>query len=160
MSCELTGSRSTHFTNQCDTKKWILENYKLLEPSVSIVEINLFEAHQCMISQMNCLQSKAPILSVKTSRCKNLLFYSGDVGDIINVPDVMTLLTFTVVDTNAAALETRSKRIARNGLELELEWLRGDSRWRSSTPPPGSQLTRLGLAMRRCSRCWCNSEKE
>jgi hypothetical protein len=31
----------------------------------------------------------------------------------------MTLLWITVVDTNSAALETRSKRIARNGLELE-----------------------------------------
>ena len=78
---------------------------------------------------MNCLQSKAPILSVKTSRCKNLLFYSGDVGDIINVPDVMTLLTFTVVDTNAAALETRSsKRIATDLNLNDLQAARDDNR--------------------------------
>ena len=46
-----------------------------------------------------------------------LHFYIGssrDVGDIIIEPDEMTILRITVVDTNAVALETRSKRIARN----------------------------------------------
>ena len=40
-----------------------------------------------------------------------LHFYIGSRGDVGNIkiePDEMTLLLFTVVDTNAASLETRS----------------------------------------------------
>ena len=68
-----------------------------------------------------CRADGPQVKSLKVT-ARILHFYigsSGDVGDIIIEPDKMTILRITVVDTNAVALEKRSKRIARNGLELE-----------------------------------------